>query len=143
MKKYTKTKEIKKIIYVAVDGTEFESEQECADYETNCLSKYITLFGDDGTIFNFSCISCLGRVYGIVFHKTDEEFIDDVLYSFGCDDSTINKISDEELHYKNKEGEIVLIYSNTYECWVNPAYRINTFREEATYITELAKTAIE
>ena len=46
-------------------------------------------------------------------------------------------MSTEELYYINQNNQIILVYSNTYDEWINPPYRIKTYIEETSDITKI------
>lgn len=121
--------------YVAFDGTEFDDEEDCADYEFEVKAKeYIDCFAlydyerkpikfsADGSIINRVC-------YIAVKSEKAVSFLDDWMIYYGCY-STIGKSAD----LANIENRVGLwMWNEIKETWEHWETKIAKMREFGEY----------
>ena len=127
---------MEKIIkYVAFDGTEFDYEEDCVDYELETKAKeyteYFTLYDYDRKPIKF-CAD--GRVldhttYIIVKDEKAVSFLDDWMNDYGCH-RTIGKCADRE-NIVNRIG--LWMWDEKEDVWVHWETEMSKMRELGEY----------
>ena len=118
IKEGTKIIEQKVITYVADDGTEFRTENECKDYETKQFSKYIIEAAEKLRITELdehlplSNDGLMNENNTFRWYKLDNE----------ADFETLNKAYGNELSKPEHFPEVMCVETVGYEAYMDDAY---------------------
>lgn len=121
--------------YVAFDGTEFDDEEDCADYEFEVRAKeyleYFALYDHERKPIKFCADSRVIDRTNYIIVKTEEvvSFLDDWMIDYGCY-STIGKSADLA-DIENRVG--LWMWNEMKETWEHWETKIAKMRELGEY----------